>query len=383
MNLESISSIVPSVENVSENDKKSSFESLLHDSDYRIIESDMDKEYGKFGWGEYSGDFARPEINESEYLLKGTLRLVQKVVDANSQGTPYDTVFFLDKSARPGAYIYRKIIDVLQDKGYLSEETKLPEIRFMDVGKVGEERKIKSEETARMFREKFSADNLGNKILIVDEFRDTGATLTNALQEFEEIYKKNPEHIFELDSAYQFNENKIAPFWYRDSGIVSLVRDALITENLRGIDLAVEKNDDSYLKNFERVTKDKDGNVIESTVVNLGTNLEEIEMLRGLASKIDRKTYIKLFDSSFDNHSMKELEAILRSSIPTIELSDVKNELNAVLNSKIKVMPGSLYDYFEYAGGRLAAPYRENRSSGLRFREMLSTLVKLFEEKLQ
>lgn len=383
MNPESISSIVPSVENVSENDKKLSFESLLNENDYKIIESDMDKEYGRFGWGYYSGDFARPEINESEYIIKGTLRLVQKVVEADSQGNPYDTIFFLDKSARPGAYIYRKIIDVLQDRGYISQDSKLPEIRFMDVGKVGEERKIKSEETARMFREKFSTANLGNKILIVDEFRDTGATLSNALKEFKEIYKDSPEHVFEVDTVYQFNENKIAPFWYRDSSTVSLVRDALITDNLRGVDLAVEKNDDSYLKNFERVTKDKVGNVIERTVVDLGTNLEEIELLRGLASKIDRKTYIKLFDSSLDNHSMTELEAILRSSIPTIELSDVKNELNAVLNSKIKVMPGSLYDYFEYAGGRLAAPYRENRSSGLRFREMLSTLVKLFEEKLQ
>lgn len=354
---------------------------LLDDDDLEVIEDKMNFSFRRCGWGHYTGEFARFVDNESEYLLKGTLRLIDKVVVQAENGEPYDTIFFLDKSARPGAYLYKEMVNVLRDKGYISEDLKLPEIKFMDVGKVREERKIKSDVTAGYMREKVKPEVLGHRVLIVDEFKDRGTTLSNAVDEFKDMYEDLIPDLY-VDKVYQFNESGVATFWYRDSRSKSLVQDADITENLGGIDKAIKTGDESYLTNFKRGVYDRGGTKIGTEVVDLQTSLEELELLRSLASKVSRGVYIKLFDKSLDGCSLSDLEKIISESSPLVDVPEVKDELKAVLNSKIKVVFGSLYDYFEYAGGRLAAPYQGDRESGLKLREMLKELSNLFAERI-
>ncbi|MBP7786012.1 hypothetical protein KA062_02015 [Patescibacteria group bacterium] len=378
MGLESTSSIAPS-EKSNTLEKTLSLESILSNEDYKIIESKMDEEFGRFGWGEYSRDFARPEINESEYLIKGTLRLIQKVMDADP---PYDSIVFLDKSARPGAQIYRMMIAMLKDKGFIKQDIDFPEIKFMDVGKQNEDKKIKSDYTKEMFRNIVKPEYIGSNILIVDEFKDTGVTLSGAATELKSIFEGYSEKPLKIDTYYQFSESSgIAPFYYRDSYKLSGVRDAEMSFYLRGIDRALDENDENILRNY-RVETVIDG-IRRVEYVDLNTSLDELEALKTLAEKVHtREIYCRLFNWHNDgNISLDEAKKIIQSKLPNLDVNEIEDELKVVLQTKIRVQPESLFDYFRCAGGRLAAPVIDKRQFII-FRKMLNRLLQNVEERL-
>lgn len=378
MGLESTSSIAPS-EKSNTLEKTLSLESILSNEDYKIIESKMDEEFGRFGWGEYSGDFARPEINESEYLIKGTLRLIQKVMDADP---PYDSIVFLDKSARPGAQIYRMMIAMLKDKGFIKQDIDFPEIKFMDVGKQNEDKKIKSDYTKEMFRNIVKPEYIGSNILIVDEFKDTGVTLSGAATELKSIFEGYSEKPLKIDTYYQFSESSgIAPFYYRDSYKLSGVRDAEMSLYVRGIDTALNNNDEEILHRY-RVEQVVDG-IKRVEYIDLNTSLYELKALKTLVEKIHtREIYCQLFNWHNDgNISLDEAKKIIQSKLPNLDVNEIEDELKVVLQTKIRVQPESLFDYFRYAGGRLAAPVIDKRQFII-FRKMLNRLLQNVEERL-
>jgi hypoxanthine phosphoribosyltransferase len=389
-NINSIETLGPAeggVEQLEDSQKinKLEFGRLLGAEDYKSIEEHMKSRFGDYEWGHYSGDFARFVENESEYLIKGTFKLIEKVVEAGRNGEPYDSVVFLDKSARPGAYLYREMIDMLTEKGYIEKNIKLPNVKFMDVGKVGEERKIKSEITSEYAREKMSPKFIGKKVLIVDEFRDSGVTLSNALGEFKSVYGNHIKDL-KLDSIYQFSENGVAPFWYRDSSTKSLVRDADILGFLNAVDEALKNNSEDPLNKYTHnySYKDENGNEVKKSMdYYLNANLKDIRSYRSLSEKLSKEVFVSLFDKVEKGSDYQDLEDIIEKSSPLVDVELTKKELEAVLKSRdINIIPGSLYDYFKYAGGRFAAPYHGDRESGLELREMLKTLTELVEERI-
>ena len=125
-------------------------------------------------------------------------------------------VNLLDKSARPGAYLYREMISMLKEKGIIEGELALPEVKFMDIGKREEGSKVKSDFTASVLREKIKPENLGKRVLVVDEFEDTGATLRNALTEITDVYSSETQD-FEVEGTYQYNQKIVCfikiPMW--------------------------------------------------------------------------------------------------------------------------------------------------------------------------
>ena len=129
----------------------------LGDAALTTIESKMrkDREFGTL-WGFHEQGFARPErLNEAKYMLPGTLDLIEQVVQAESEGRPYDTIVFLDKSARPGAHLFNVLARDLK-KRELLPNIDFPEVKFMDLGKQDDPTKLELldfEETRQLMRE--------------------------------------------------------------------------------------------------------------------------------------------------------------------------------------------------------------------------------------
>lgn len=89
-----------------------------------------------------------------------------------------DTIFFLDKSARPLAYLFRTLFT------YYCPQAKRPDIKFVNIGGGGSEQD--SPDAAfyadpKILRDKFKRYVKHNgKFLIVDEFSESGITINTA-----------------------------------------------------------------------------------------------------------------------------------------------------------------------------------------------------------
>lgn len=131
-----------------------------------------------------------------DYFKEMTLKLIR-----DTEG--FDSLFFLDRSARPIAHLYRRVFSALYP------DRKRPEIRYLNIGaekqrlkESGEGKKIPR--TRDEFVEKFGAENIeelehflkasqGQKRIIVDDLFSTGSTATLA---------RNIVH--ELDSGHEY-----------------------------------------------------------------------------------------------------------------------------------------------------------------------------------
>lgn len=107
-------------------------------------------------------------------LSEAAERFVQ---DVHERG--YDSLVFLDKSARPYAALFRARWKTLYAK------EKMPDIRFANIGreKVFEivEQDVR-EELSKQVRERYDLE--GKKVLIFDEYYSTGNTIKNAYSTF-------------------------------------------------------------------------------------------------------------------------------------------------------------------------------------------------------
>jgi hypoxanthine phosphoribosyltransferase len=372
--LEKIDSIVPSagVEKIENMESDVKISRLLNDDDMKSIEKSMLDKFTVFQWGErHAHEYARNVPNESRYFLEGTLNLIEKVVDATKSGEGYDTLIFLDKSARPGAYLYREMISMLKEKGIIEGELALPEVKFMDIGKREEGSKVKSDFTASVLREKIKPENLGKRVLVVDEFEDTGATLRNALTEITDVYSSETQD-FEVEGTYQYNQKKIAPFFYQDSQRgASLVRD--VESGFR----IGELDDFITTGKLSEVVSIRDGVSEEGW-----SAFDDVMSYKSLAEKLPREVFVDVVESSDDGFSVSTMIEIIRKYRDDFDVESIVEDLNAVCRTSIKAMPQQIYDYFKYAGGRLAAPLKGDREFGLNLRKMLKHLVFLSGEAI-
>lgn len=395
---EEISTVLPDFSNNIENNQSNknpeildipkNFKQLLNDQDYTEIEREMNKfnmgELIRDEWGITEEGYARiHNLNESRYLLEGTLELIQDIVEKASIGESFDTVIFLDKSARPSSYLYYKMVKVLKEKGHIPDDFKMPQIKYLDIGKSTEGNKISTANTESLLREKLKKEQLGKRVLIVDEFKLSGSTLTKALGDFRRIYGED----IKVTGLYQFRTPELAPFWYYDRDRHTggsffrnrtLVVDAENTEKTRKLDGAYNY---SVKENREPTIEDK-------ALGEMGTNSEEIKSFKNLTSILPKDIFSDLFYYAYDNEILDRdskyngIGEIISRLPPRVDLEEIKNDINLVLNTKLRVLPESLYDYFRYAGGWFAAPDRAGRDNGVKLRYMFKRLADLVSERL-
>lgn len=113
-----------------------------------------------------------------------------------------DTIFFLDKSSRPLAYIFGKLFHSYYPN------SKIPQIRFINIGR---QTSIELEHPFDGNPEIIAAVygdhiNTGGRILVVDDFTETGMTIQTATQSIQMAF---PQATVEQQIAYTKN-----PAWH-------------------------------------------------------------------------------------------------------------------------------------------------------------------------
>lgn len=144
-------------------------------SNYPFYEDVPDYEYNKL----------RFDYMDAEELMKQTDAFMKKVSSMYESGEKVDTIFFLDKSARPLAYMFKHLF-----REYVKDETvKPPQILFLNVGQ-----ETTLPDTSKDFTKEvgFSGDPESMKkaygkwikpnfnVLVVDEYSSTGKSLKRA-----------------------------------------------------------------------------------------------------------------------------------------------------------------------------------------------------------
>lgn len=138
------------------------------------------------------------------HLIEGTIQLINLVIESD-----VDTIFFLDKSARPAAHLFRKTW-----KNFFPNN-KPPSIRFVNIGRKESLEKHNDPETLNKLRNTF-VDSVSDKnVLIADEYSITGNVL---LQAFDTFTKTFPE-------AKRISRTAIyrsLPSWYRKDYLIGV-----------------------------------------------------------------------------------------------------------------------------------------------------------------
>ena len=148
-----------------------------------------------------------------EELIVQTNRFLQRFAETgNNQKIP-DTIFFLDKSARPLAYMFRKLFPLY------CPDSEIPEIRFINIGGSGSKL---YDAKARPFtgnpeaikRIYGSHINQEGNIVIIDEYSHTGKALREATEVFSQAFPN-----IKLQTMVAYDK---LPNWYQNEAYLGV-----------------------------------------------------------------------------------------------------------------------------------------------------------------
>jgi hypoxanthine phosphoribosyltransferase len=150
-------------------------------------------------------------------IVEGMVRFITFLQVHEKAGEPYETLVFLDKSSRPGAFIFQQVLKLRTD---LLEN--IPKILFVDIGR--SEPKDKNHIPLTDYPYKYQNLIDGKKICIVDEHTGSGVTLIKAEQLFRKRIGYKPK---DVASHVLF---KITPYWYDRPELIGVANTILTTD---------------------------------------------------------------------------------------------------------------------------------------------------------
>lgn len=160
----------------------------LYESSYRRF-SDIEK---------------KPLLLPSSELVESTYRFIDSFAARIRDGNLPKTIFFLDRSARPVAYIFRKLFSVYYPK------ISSPAIRFINIGQNGIapiSYEMSFNGPASIIKDIYGGHiDSRATILIIDEWSQTGVTIKKAEKLLSDAF---PEATIQSQIAY-----KRLPCWY-------------------------------------------------------------------------------------------------------------------------------------------------------------------------
>ncbi len=135
-------------------------------------------------------------------LVDGVANLCNYIINCQNQGDPVDTLVFLDRSARPGAYLFRLVWNELSQTHKIPTSVKRPRIKFMNLGKDGfnlRYNEVFSENYENsthisllhsLFAQLYPREDFNDKkVLIVDESFESGDTAKLAMKLISEVFR--------------------------------------------------------------------------------------------------------------------------------------------------------------------------------------------------
>lgn len=126
----------------------------------------FDKFKVRIGIGRNKHYFAHKDIDLQNFA-DGVVKLINTVVENKT-----DTIFFLDRSARPCAYLF------LSTWAQLYPGKDHPSIKFINIGTESKMESI-SDDVINEVRERYKK-SVGENVVVVDEYSETGDTMLKA-----------------------------------------------------------------------------------------------------------------------------------------------------------------------------------------------------------
>lgn len=293
-------------------------------------------------------------IEEWSNLAEGTVHLLNLLLNAESKGQPIQTLVFLDKSARPAAYLVRKTLKYLKEKGAITYS--LPPVKFLDVGAKHPNKHTKSlSRTDQLTNELLDRMQLKEPLLVVDEFIDTGDSARRTLNLLQRHQNVKGQAVGEFVTY---------PDWYHDE-VIPGFKD----EEVKGVK-------DVTLVRFQNEALEQISDEAWETLKGLHKKLKYrprlFSRLYRAAELLTPPLFKVLGKVMVSDSSLAEMGKFQAS---VIELHR-KFENNATLD----LTGEELYWFLETGGAATVAPIKGKRGSFLAHREMLDALAQKIAE---
>lgn len=294
-------------------------------------------------------------LPDSENELYGhvayILKIVDKVLESIGTDDQINTIFFIDKSGRIVAHLFKAMWSDLRKIGLINNSVKCPKIRFINDGcdYRGQKNKTARAEAADYIKR--VADTEG--ILVVDEVIASGTTIKSVLRVFEQASVKTLGGL----SAYPFT-----PLWYSaDKG----------QKGVRGVSI----NNITY-DAFERLSSEDF--LFLRKIINLLMEFGVFEEVVTLLIKINPGR-------------VEDVSSLLSQKSLSFSIEDIRRMAKIIGEIKFEIMDAApsraeklvyaveqLFLYFKYHAGYLAQPLKlaKERRTGYLYRRVLREMIK-------
>lgn len=121
-------------------------------------------------------------------LAEGTIRLINFIIYETIQGgRNIDTLIFLDKSARPGAYLFSQTWNELSQRSLIPDGVKKPAIKFLNYSTYDF---VNIRSSAKKLLKMYFKGKLGSNIIVVDESWASRSSTQGAMDLIDQISRK-------------------------------------------------------------------------------------------------------------------------------------------------------------------------------------------------
>lgn len=128
------------------------------------------------------------QLERFPQLANGTIRLINFIIlETIKAGRNIDTLIFLDKSARPGAFLFSQTWNELSKRSLIPSEVKKPTIKFLNYSAY-DFRNIRS--SAKKLLKMYFKGRLGSNIIVVDESWASRSSTQGAMDLIDQISRK-------------------------------------------------------------------------------------------------------------------------------------------------------------------------------------------------
>lgn len=265
-------------------------------------------------------------------VVEGVVNLINYILAREKSGQKISSIFFLDKSARPGAYFLKRMWMELQKNNTVASD--LPPFFFMNIGQ-GDEHKHNRKKTNTLVKEAFK-DRLQDGVVVVDEYIDSGTTARLALKTLQDVYGVE---------AVALAQHKHLPDWYSWPNITG-VEDSPVP---LAAYIALENLSEQEFQVLYQYSK----------------------QFRGKPEEFEKKYFIA-------KHPTLGIFNIIPSNKVPDEVADVIVKLRDA-----RIRSNEVYKYFQTYGGFITQPDSAPRDRLLKHRVILDQLAKLVAPSVQ
>lgn len=279
-----------------------------------------------------------------EVLMRGTMHLIDTIIQQARKGERIDTLVFLDKSARFGGYLLNQCWSELTKRKEIPNEIKLPTIRYVNIGRFDDEKHETSIALQLLNTVWKQFDFEQKNVFIVDEIVASGGSLRLALKTFQEVFGVVATGIAQF---------KQCPIWYG-------------AENMLGVE---DRHIDWYVEDgLKRLNEHESGLLCKLAKATTKDEFSELivkilTLHKQYVSSIAATYYINnQLNLSLSPADFKTICAIMnKCNLETTEFE-------------------SIWEYVHTAGGFIISRTDEisDRANHAYFRQLLKTMVSVY-----